>query len=184
MRLNSKLVTLSACDTGVGPVGETGVVNLVNAFIGAGAHSVVSTLWELADQPTSRLMKTFYAGLADHESKGEALRNAQLELLKDDLPPYYWASFQLVGDARRNALSEQPLPRSRLKGIIGDAPSWRRCTPTASQASWLYGRVTCRANRPAVQLANHHGEPVSMRSMLCSSAALRNKAPDCTGALL
>lgn len=99
MRLNSKLVTLSACDTGVGPVGETGVVNLVNAFIGAGAHSVVSTLWELADQPTSRLMKTFYAGLAEHESKGEALRNAQLELLKDDLPPYYWASFQLVGDA-------------------------------------------------------------------------------------
>ena len=45
MRLNSKLVTLSACDTGVGPVGETGVVNLVNAFIGAGADSVVSTLW-------------------------------------------------------------------------------------------------------------------------------------------
>jgi CHAT domain-containing protein len=41
MRLNSKLVTLSACDTGVGPVGETGVVNLVNAFIGAGAESVV-----------------------------------------------------------------------------------------------------------------------------------------------
>lgn len=72
----SKLVTLSACDTGVGPVGETGVVNLVNAFIGAGAHSVISTLWELADQPTSRLMKTFYAGLAEHESKGEALRNA------------------------------------------------------------------------------------------------------------
>ncbi len=99
MRLNSKLVTLSACDTGVGPVGETGVVNLVNAFIGAGAHSVVSTLWELADQPTSRLMKTFYAGLAEHESKGEALRNAQLELLKDALPPYYWASFQLVGDS-------------------------------------------------------------------------------------
>ncbi len=99
MRLNSKLVTLSACDTGVGPVGETGVVNLVNAFIGAGAESVVSTLWELADQPTSRLMKTFYGGLAEHESKGEALRNAQLELLKDDLPPYYWASFQLVGDS-------------------------------------------------------------------------------------
>jgi CHAT domain-containing protein len=99
MRLNSKLVTLSACDTGVGPVGETGVVNLVNAFIGAGADSVVSTLWELADQPTSSLMKTFYAGLAAHERKVDALRAAQLDLLKDGLPPYYWASFQLVGDA-------------------------------------------------------------------------------------
>jgi CHAT domain-containing protein len=99
MRLNSKLVTLSACDTGVGPVGETGVVNLVNAFIGAGAESVVSTLWELADQPTSSLMKTFYAGLAAHNRKVDALRSAQLELLNEGLPPYYWASFQLVGDA-------------------------------------------------------------------------------------
>ena len=99
MRLNSKLVTLSACDTGVGPVGEAGVVNLVNAFIGAGAESVVSTLWELADQPTSSLMKTFYAGLAAHNRKVDALRLAQLELLNEGLPPYYWASFQLVGDA-------------------------------------------------------------------------------------
>ena len=98
MRLNSKLVTLSACDTGVGPVGETGVVSLVNAFIGAGAESVVSTLWELADQPTSSLMKTFYAGLAAHDRKVDALRSAQLELLNEGLPPYYWASFQLVGD--------------------------------------------------------------------------------------
>ncbi len=99
MHLNSKLVTLSACDTGVGPVGETGVVNLVNAFIGAGADSVVSTLWELADQPTSKLMKDFYAGLAAHDRKVDALRAAQLELLNEGLPPYYWASFQLVGDA-------------------------------------------------------------------------------------
>lgn len=99
MRLNSKLVTLSACDTGVGPVGETGVVNLVNAFIGAGADSVVSTLWELADQPTSKLMKDFYAGLAAHDRKVDALRAAQLSLLDEGLPPYYWASFQLVGDA-------------------------------------------------------------------------------------
>lgn len=99
MHLNSKLVTLSACDTGVGPVGESGVSNLVNAFIEAGSDSVVSTLWELADQPTSRLMTTFYAGLAAHDRKVDALRAAQLELLNEGLQPYFWASFQLVGDA-------------------------------------------------------------------------------------
>ena len=49
LHLKAKLVTLSACDTGVGPVGEAGVDNLVNAFIEAGADSVVSTLWELED---------------------------------------------------------------------------------------------------------------------------------------
>lgn len=102
MHLNSKLVTLSACDTGVGPVGETGIANLVNAFIEAGADSVVSTLWELADQPTSRLMTNFYGGLSQHSRKVDALRAAQLELLHKNLPPYYWASFQLVGDANGN----------------------------------------------------------------------------------
>jgi CHAT domain-containing protein len=99
MHLNTKLVTLSACDTGVGPIGETGVVSLVNAFIEAGADSVVSTLWELADQPTEKLMKDFYVQLGSHERKVDALRSAQLELMNQGLPPYFWASFQIVGDA-------------------------------------------------------------------------------------
>ncbi len=102
LHLKSKLVTLSACDTGVGPVGESGVANLVNAFIEAGADSVVSTLWELADQPTAELMQSFYAQLATHNRKVDALRTAQLELLNKGLSPYYWASFQIVGDADGN----------------------------------------------------------------------------------
>ncbi len=55
LHLKAKLVTLSACDTGVGPVGEAGVENLVNAFVEAGADSVVSTLWELDDATTEHL---------------------------------------------------------------------------------------------------------------------------------
>src|SRR5579863_7953044 len=69
MHLNAKLVTLSACDTGVGPVGEAGVANLVNAFVEAGADSVVSTLWELEDHSTEHLMTLFYSKLALHERK-------------------------------------------------------------------------------------------------------------------
>ena len=98
LHLNAKLVTLSACDTGVGPVGEAGVANLVNAFIEAGADSVVSTLWELEDHATEHLMTMFYSQLAQHSRKVDALRTAQLDLLNQDLPPYYWASFQIVGD--------------------------------------------------------------------------------------
>jgi CHAT domain-containing protein/tetratricopeptide (TPR) repeat protein len=98
MHLNAKLVTLSACNTGVGPVGEAGIANLVNAFIEAGADSVVSTLWELEDHSTSRMMTDFYRHVAMHEPEAEALRDAQLELIKDKAPPYYWASFQLVGN--------------------------------------------------------------------------------------
>ena len=97
MRLGAGLVTLSACDTGVGPVGAAGVNSLVTAFIDGGARSVVSTLWELEDHSTTRLMTNFYANLKT-ESKAQALRDAQIELLRAGFSPYFWASFELVGD--------------------------------------------------------------------------------------
>ena len=102
LHLKAKLVTLSACDTGVGPVEQTGVDNLVNAFIEAGADSVVSTLWSLEDHATERFMTDFYSQLAGHNRKVDALRTAQLDLLHEGLPPYYWASFQIVGDPNGN----------------------------------------------------------------------------------
>jgi CHAT domain-containing protein len=96
--LKASLVTLSACDTGVGPVGEEGVANIVNSFIEAGAQSVVATLWKLEDHATSQLMISFYGHLARGESKAEALRKAQLELLNSENNPYFWAGFELDGD--------------------------------------------------------------------------------------
>ena len=96
--LNASLVTLSACDTGVGPVGEEGVANIVNAFIEAGAQSVVSTLWEIEDHATAQLMISFYGHLGHGEDKAEALRQAQLELMKSGDPPYFWAGFELDGE--------------------------------------------------------------------------------------
>ena len=98
LRLNANLVTLSACNTGVGPVGEEGVANIVNAFIEAGSQSVVSTLWELEDHATTHLMTVFYDHLGRHEEKAEALRQAQLEMLNSGSPPYYWAAFVLDGE--------------------------------------------------------------------------------------
>jgi CHAT domain-containing protein len=98
LRLNANLVTLSACNTGVGPVGEEGVANIVNAFIEAGSQSVVSTLWELEDHATTHLMTVFYDHLGRHEEKAEALRQAQLEMMNSGSPPYYWAGFVLDGE--------------------------------------------------------------------------------------
>jgi CHAT domain-containing protein len=99
LQLNASLVTLSACNTGVGPVGESDVANLVNAFIEAGAESVVSTLWELDDRTTEQLMTTFYHGLASGQSKASALNDAQRGLLHAGFAPYYWASFEMAGDS-------------------------------------------------------------------------------------
>jgi CHAT domain-containing protein len=98
LHLNADLVTLSACNTGVGPVGEEGVASIVNAFIEAGSQSVVSTLWELEDHATAHLMTVFYDHLGHHEEKAEALRQAKLEMLNSGVPPYYWAAFVLDGE--------------------------------------------------------------------------------------
>lgn len=99
--LHAALVTLSACNTGIGEVGEDGVANIVNAFIEAGAQSVVSTLWEMEDLTTSQLMVSFYEHLSRKEPKAEALRQAQVELLRSGDPPYFWAGFELVGEPSR-----------------------------------------------------------------------------------
>jgi len=98
LHLNASIVTLSACNTGVGPVGEDGVNNIVNAFIDAGAQSVVSTLWEVEDQATAQFMTVFYRHLAQGEEKAQALRHAQLEMLYSGAPPYFWAGYELDGE--------------------------------------------------------------------------------------
>jgi CHAT domain-containing protein/hydrogenase/urease accessory protein HupE len=106
LHLDASLVTLSACDTGVGPVGEEGVANIVNAFIEAGAQSVVSTLWALEDHATAQLMTDFYEHLGRHEEKAEALRRSQLDMMKSGAPPYYWAGFQLDGEPSAGLFKE------------------------------------------------------------------------------
>jgi len=98
LHLNADLVTLSACDTGVGPVGEEGVADIENAFIEAGAQTVVSALWEVNDQATADLMIDFYRQLGHGESKAGALRQAQLDMLKSGRPPSSWAGFELDGE--------------------------------------------------------------------------------------
>ncbi|HLH03271.1 MAG TPA: CHAT domain-containing protein, partial [Bryobacteraceae bacterium] len=99
LHLNARLVTLSACKTSVGPTYETGTASIVNAFIEAGAQSVISTLWDVDDRAGSKLMESFYRHLAAGEGRAEALRQAEAEFANTGEPPYYWANFQIVGDA-------------------------------------------------------------------------------------
>ena len=113
--LNASLVTLSACNTGVGPVGEEGVANIVNAFIEAGAQSVVSAFWEVEDRATAQFMMDFYQHLGHNKGKAESLRRAQLDMLHSGAPPYYWAGFELVGEPSGslfNRSSSETLVRS------------------------------------------------------------------------
>ncbi len=98
LHLNAALVVLSACKTGIGPVGKAGIINLSTAFLQAGAQTVVSSLWAVADHATSEFMDQFYSHLASNEGKAEALHDAALSIRNLGLPPYYWAGFEVVGD--------------------------------------------------------------------------------------
>jgi CHAT domain-containing protein len=97
----TKLVTLSACDTGVGEVrnGE-GVYGLRRAFVLAGAETLVMSLWPVSDAITREPMTAYYAGLRAGLGRGDALRQAKLAMLKrtDRQHPFYWASFIQSGE--------------------------------------------------------------------------------------
>ena len=103
LRLNAELTTLSACDTGVGKLqGEEGVSDLAEAFLAAGAKTVVASLWSADDTFASALMERFYQRLALGEETSSALRGAKLDLLTkygEQVSPFYWAAFVAIGDA-------------------------------------------------------------------------------------
>jgi CHAT domain-containing protein/Tfp pilus assembly protein PilF len=97
----TKLVVLSACDTGVGEVKNgQGVHGLRRALVLAGAETQVMSLWPVSDKATRELMVSYYRNLQQGRGRGEALRQGQLEMLKrvNRRHPYYWASFIQSGE--------------------------------------------------------------------------------------
>ena len=97
MELDAELVTLSACETGLGKIDNgDDVVGLTRGFLYAGARSIVASLWSVEDRATAELMKAFYEGLQG-AGKREALRQAQLKTRAAFPHPFFWAAFQLVG---------------------------------------------------------------------------------------
>lgn len=102
LRLNADLVTLSACEVGLGKVSKgEGLIGLGRAFLYAGAKNLILSLWRVSDESTARLMILFYSQkfMQTQEGYAFALREAKLELLKEKnySKPYYWAAFLLLG---------------------------------------------------------------------------------------
>lgn len=159
----TKLVVLSACETGVGEVhnGE-GVIGLRRAFALAGAETLVMSLWKVSDAATRDLMIDTFTRLARGGGRAEALRQAQLAALA--LPgrehPYYWAAFFAAGDP--TSLDGETVtptfpkamptydapggvePSSRGCQCQAGANSYPRDTPFAPMMLALLGALRCR----------------------------------------
>jgi len=81
LSLNADLVTLSACQTGIGYLSGDGVIGLSRAFLVRGARSVMVSQWSVSDAPTAALMESFYKGYINGaEDKARALQKAMNEI--------------------------------------------------------------------------------------------------------
>ena len=98
MRLDADLVTLSACETGLGKVlNGDDVLGLTRGFLYAGTSNVAASHWPVDDLATAELMKRFYQNLLKGVPKRDALRQAQIETRRQFPHPFYWAAFFLTG---------------------------------------------------------------------------------------
>lgn len=102
LNLNAYLVTMSACETGLGSiVGGDEVIGLSRSFIFAGASSLMASLWKVDDLATAVLIKRFFRYLNEGHTRSQALRLAQLLVRKEiNVHPAYWAAFNIIGDCR------------------------------------------------------------------------------------
>ncbi|WP_052599223.1 CHAT domain-containing protein [Aureispira sp. CCB-QB1] len=103
LELNAELVTLSACNSGVGKLyaGE-GVMSIAKGFAYSGAPNMIMTLWPVSDQATEAIMHLFYQYLKEGIPKHKALQEAKLEFIKEynigRSHPQLWAGLIVIGN--------------------------------------------------------------------------------------
>ena len=95
--LNARLVVLSCCYSGRGQISAEGVVGIARAFLGAGARSVLATLWAIPDEATRTFMKMFYNSVCQEHSVCVALQSTMITL-KERYPITHWAAFEILGE--------------------------------------------------------------------------------------
>ena len=99
-KLDAKLVVLSCCHSGRGEIKAEGVVGIARAFLGAGARSVIASLWAVNDEATLVFMRHFYEHLVKGQSASKSLHEAMKMMRESDdfNAVMYWAPFMLIGD--------------------------------------------------------------------------------------
>ena len=106
LRLNSKLVVLSACESGIGRnyQGE-GVYSMSRAFSYAGCPTTVMSLWKIRDKTTPEILAQFYRHISKGRDVDQALRKAKLSYLKANTGnmahPSLWAAMVVHGATER-----------------------------------------------------------------------------------
>jgi CHAT domain-containing protein/tetratricopeptide (TPR) repeat protein len=105
--VRAELVTINGCNSGTGrSLPGAGVLGLARAFLAAGAQAVCATRWKIPDEGGA-LVERMYAHLLGNASRAEALRRAQVEMIRARdwrSEPRYWAAYFLVGEGGNRKL--------------------------------------------------------------------------------
>lgn len=127
MRLDSDMVFLAACESAGGEmIAGEGVLGLTSAFLSAGAHSVIATLWPVEDEAASVVVGHFYDALSAGATVGNALALAQRRARSDrrTAHPRHWAGYVVIGDgsqtlqlARKPRFPGDPLPLAAVASV-------------------------------------------------------------------
>ena len=106
--LTARLVVLSCCDTGKGEVSSEGVIGIARSFLGAGASSVLVTLWRINDKFTKLFMTVFYEKILEEKSACLALKETMNEFQRSvEFKSFtFWAAFQIMGEDVRFSKAE------------------------------------------------------------------------------
>ena len=107
-KLIARLVVLSCCDTGKGEVSSEGVLGIARSFLGAGASSVLVTLWKINDKFTKEFMTVFYEKILEGKSTCLALKETMNEFQRSrEFKSFtFWAAFEIMGEDVRFSKAE------------------------------------------------------------------------------
>jgi CHAT domain-containing protein/tetratricopeptide (TPR) repeat protein len=100
LQMRAKLVVLSSCESGLGPVAKgEGVLSLTRGFFSSGAQNVMCSLWRVLDRSSRDLMVEFYGNVLQGKSYSKSIQHAKLDLIRDEATAYprEWAGFVLMG---------------------------------------------------------------------------------------
>ncbi|EGV44151.1 CHAT domain-containing protein [Bizionia argentinensis JUB59] len=123
LNLNTSLVALSACESGIGNLNRgEGFTSLARGFYFSGASSIASTLWKINDASSLNIMNNFYKNLSEGDDKSTALNKAQMSFLNGNSQnalahPYYWSGFVISGNTSAIVKSNNTWVWFTLAGI-------------------------------------------------------------------
>ncbi len=173
------LVVLSACRSGVGKrSGGDEIVGLTRSLLYAGSPGVIATLWNISDDATPPLIEKLYDRLLDGAAASDALRAAQVDMLRDPrfAAPRYWAAFFLTGDPRGRWFQ----PTSVQGSSAGEAPRPRaaprrssRLIPAEPASKWIGAQKPAADDARCPNCSQQHDGHDRWREALWDTRELR-----------